>query len=378
VSRYADATSGSSSQSAADAAGDRLGVLSDFSLLAADEGGRYRMHDLVRIFASRQLDDETRQIVARRHAEHFWRLLAAAESEFLTGGETMAAGLSLLDREWENVMAGQKWAGSQADTDDAAARLTLAYIVDGAHVLNLLEHPRDSITRSEIGLAAARRLGDRGGEAKMMGTLGNAFVALGEPHRAIQKYDEALTIARAINNRQVEGSALGSLGIVHLKLGNPLKAIEYHKQHWAVAEEVGDFRALASVLGGIGNAMMALGDTRPAIQMFRHALTIMRELRDRYGEGKVRGALGAAYFRDEDDRQAVIYLQEALVIARDLGDRVGEGTALFNLALSHAVLGQVPTAIEFAEAAIPILERLEDPDAASLRANVVAWRQQVH
>ena len=71
--------------------------------------GRYRVHDLARLFAFARQPDESRTIIAQRHSSYYRDLLAAADDLYLQGGAGIQAGLALFDREEANINAGHTW-----------------------------------------------------------------------------------------------------------------------------------------------------------------------------------------------------------------------------------------------------------------------------
>ncbi|MHC5918259.1 MAG: tetratricopeptide repeat protein, partial [Nostoc sp.] len=78
------------------------------------------------------------------------------------------------------------------------------------------------------------------GEGKALGSLGNAYLDLGNYAKAIEYEQQHLEIAREIKDCQSEGAALGNLGNAYLDLGNYAKAIEYEQQWLAIAREIKD------------------------------------------------------------------------------------------------------------------------------------------
>ena len=78
-------------------------------------------------------------------------------------------------------------------------------------------------------LGIMREVGDRHGEAKALGNLGNAYLDLGEPRRAIENFGQVLSMMCEIGDRRGEATALGNLGAVYRDLGEPQRAIEYHQ-----------------------------------------------------------------------------------------------------------------------------------------------------
>ena len=63
---------------------------------------------------------------------------------------------------------------------------------------------------------------------------------------------------------------------------------------------------------------------------------------------------------------------------REIGDRRGEGNALWNMSLALDQLGERTQAIQHAEQALTILEQIEDPNAAKVRAQLADWREQTN
>ena len=241
-----------------------------------DETDRYGLHDLVRDFARTRLGDEEREAAARRHAEHYRRVLALADDLFLKGGEDCVRGLGLFDAERANVEAGQAWAARRAEEDDAAARLTNDYPDAGAYVLSLRLHPRVWIEWLQSALAAARRLDHREAEGVHLGNLGIAYADLGETRKAIECHKQYLEIAREIGDRRGEGAALGNVGLAYADLGETRKAIEYHKQYLEIAREIGDRRGEGNALGNLGLAYADLGETQKAVEYYERQLEIAR------------------------------------------------------------------------------------------------------
>jgi tetratricopeptide (TPR) repeat protein len=318
-----------------DAGHKRLSELVRRSLaLYEEKTGRYRLHDLARLFASSRLSEAERGEYRRQHAAYYRTVLAAADIFYLKGGDGVRGGLALFDREWANIEAGQAWAASaSAGGNEAAARLCIEYPGAGAHVLELRQHPRERIQWLEEMLAAAWRSRRRDAEGKALGNLGLAYAALGETGRAIESFEQALVVAREIGDRRSEGAALGNLGIGYADLGEPRRAVEFFEQALVIAREIGDRRGESANLGNLGLAYTDLGETGRAIELY----------------------------------------EQHLAITRETGDRRGEGNALANAALALDKLGDRAQAIACAEAAFKIYEQIEDPNATKVLAHLKAW-----
>ncbi len=393
-----------------DEAKDSLSALRRASILEWNEStGRYRLHDLARDFAESRLQ-RARAEAEKRHAEHYKRVLAAANVMYLEGGDDTLRGLALFDRERANIEAGQAWAAANAEENETAARLASAYPDAGVYVLALRQHPRQWIRWLEAALAAARgmndraaegnhignlglayarlgetrkaietyehqlaitrKIGDRRGGGNALGNLGNAYAALGETRKAIETYEQRLDIAREIGDRRGEGNALGNLGIAYADLGETRKAIETYEQRLDIAREIGDRRGEGNALGNLGNAYADLGETRKAIEYYEHQLAITRKIGDRRGEGNALGGLGNAYLRLGETRKAIEYYEQALDIHREIGGRLGEAQDCWNLGLAYEELGDLARAAERMQVCVDYERELGHADAEMRAARV--------
>jgi tetratricopeptide (TPR) repeat protein len=344
----------------ADTGDDWLGMLRRNSLVEWSEAeGFYRLHDLVREYATAELGVEERLAAQRRHAGHFRAVLAEANKLYLKGGAVVGTAVRAFDRAWTNAAAAQEWARQQTD-DAEAQRLCVAFPHAAIYLLQLRRHPREQIGWLEAAVAAAREIGDRGGEGAALGNLGLAYADLGQPQRAIEFYEQHLVIAREIGDRGGEGNALGNLGLAYKNLGQPQRAIECHEQALVISREIGDRRGEGATLGNLGLAYADLGQPQRAIECHEQALVISREIGDRRGEGAALGNLGLAYADLGQPQRAIEFHEQYLAIAREIGDRRGEGNALGNLGIAYTNLGQPQRAIEHYEQQLTIAREIGD------------------
>lgn len=91
----------------------------------------------------------------------------------------------------------------------------------------------------------AKEIGNRRGEVRWLGNLGNSYHNIGEPRRAIEYCEQAIKIAKEIGYKRGEGNALGNLGNAYSDLGEPRKAIEFLKKSLAIGEAIEDPRIVS-------------------------------------------------------------------------------------------------------------------------------------
>jgi tetratricopeptide (TPR) repeat protein len=170
-------------------------------------------------------------------------------------------------------------------------------------------------------LAAARRAGDRRGEATALTDLGIMSLNEGDTSGAAARLQEALVIARELGDRAQEGDALGNLGLIAL-IGRQPETAE---------------------------------------RLFLQTLALARETGDRFAEklGLERLGLGCVGLRDRP--RALACFEQALALARAVGDRRHEAELLWRQAVLHAELGRRDQAVATAQAAIAVLGKMGSP-----------------
>ncbi len=308
---------------------------------------RYRLHDLVRLFADSRLPHHERTASQRRHSTHYKDVLGRAAKLYQQGNESVREGLQLFDTEWANIQAGQAWAAVQKREDKEAAKLCSDYPFVGWACLNLRQHPHKGIEWLKAAYAAACHIKNHRLEGWLLGVMGSAYESLAEYRRAIELKKQSLEIARELGDRRGEGITLGNLGVTYESLGHYRRAIEYLEQDLQITRELGDRRGEGITLGNLGVTCESLGEHRRAIEFHEQQLQIAREVGNRRGKG----------------------------VAREIGDRLGEAHAHWNTSLTLENLGKRSQAIAEAEEALKIYKQIESPDAENARKALASGGQ---
>ncbi len=343
--------------------------LLDFISYPDSEEGRYKLHDLSRIFADSRLEPSERADSEQRYAKYYLKVLSEANRLYQNGGKNIIMGLELFDRDWTNIRSGQilvkGLTQNSGKTNNKtklkfALRMASSYASEGANILELRLHPHDRIYWLEIAIKAAQRMGDRNAMYVHLNNLANTYLDIGEASKAIEYYEQDLAIARKNGNHEGEGILLGNLGIAHKNLGEVHKAIEYYKQGIELARKNGTRQSEGNILGNLGNAYSAIGEIRRAIEYHEQNLAIAREIGNRRGEGSAMGNLGNEYANLGEIKRAIAYYEQSFAIACEIGDRKSEGNAKGNLGLAYSHLGKTRKAIEYYEQALAIIREIGD------------------
>ena len=349
-----------------DRAANALDRLMAYSLVERNRAtGRFRLHDLMTLFAESSLNGQERAIARHHHAAHYQSVLHEADALYEQGSEFLKRGLDLVDLEWLNIQAAQTWAATKFESNRMACDLCNSFPDAGKYVLSLRQHPRERIRWSEAALAASKQMKRRKSVAKHLVALGDSYADLSEIHHSLDCYQQALEIARETKSSRGEADALVGLGTAYYLGGDLVRAREYHEFALRIAQELEDRRAEANSLGALGLTLYALGDARQATDTLERQLHLARELGDRRNESNALGGLGLTHYALGDARMAIDLLNEQFRITREIGDRRGEAGALANLGYAWSNLKEYELAINYLTQALSVAQEIGDRHSES-------------
>jgi tetratricopeptide (TPR) repeat protein len=346
-----------------------LASLAQAHLIEPSPGGagRWRMHDLMRLYAQRLSDDyadaDNREGARDRLLDYYLRMARAADSHLralpgMTVPEAFAdrtEALGWLDAERPNLVAAVTVA---ADTgrDQIALHLPLAL----AEYLSWRNRSDDWLATMTASLTAARHLGDRAGESRALTILGLVL-------RQVRRFEEAITACQAAagichetGDRHGEGRALNILGLALAKAGRFQEAITACQAAAPMFRETGDRHGEGMALNNLGTALREVRQFDDAIAAHQSAIAIYRETGDRHREGRALNFLGTAFRQVGRLEGAITACQDAVTILRETGDRHDEGRALTTLAAALRQVGRLEEAITACQDAIAIFRETGD------------------
>jgi tetratricopeptide (TPR) repeat protein len=99
------------------------------------------------------------------------------------------------------------------------------------------DYPAAAASLTEA-LALYRDIGDRGGQAEALNSLGELLSRTSTSHRARDHHTQALAIARDIGDPLQEARALEGIGQCHLRDGNPGDGASYLRQALTIYQRI--------------------------------------------------------------------------------------------------------------------------------------------
>lgn len=317
---------------------DVLDVLVDanlVSLTGQDASGhpRYRLHDLLRCYASELLAEEP--LPARR--------------------ETLTRVLSVL-------LALAKTAS--AALPPAFGAMTGPAVAAGAVPARLVSDPLAWFTAERKLLAAAVQLAADAGLAELSWQLTAAAVPFYDLRGAYddwrRSHATALAAVEAADDRR--GAAVLRRGLGQVRL--------YHDEYEAAAKdmrrsaelfaELGDVRGEALAVAGLGTVARVRDRPREALDFYRRALSGLERADDRSGVAQMRNSIGSTYALLGAFEEAETWLHRARELAREIEDAHREAKVLTELGTLHRDTGRLPESLTCLRLALSILEELDD------------------
>ncbi|MEU6403034.1 tetratricopeptide repeat protein [Streptomyces sp. NPDC046985] len=371
---------------------DLLEDLADHYLISSDEvPGRYRLHDLMRLFAKERAYDEEppeeRIASLRRLLEWHLRVLEGDSPSIRTWvrleRRSLVTGVLIAgENGWDEIC----WR--------TANELATYNSLDSDYV--------DWITCNQAGLKAAQNCRSREGQALMAGGLGQASRALDKLNdarsyleqslqafreiddqyrcaeilweigktaseqwdiaQAISAYTESIEIAKAIKRPAYVARAFHALGHLYSGIGRHDEALAWYEKELQLAAENGaSARRRGVAYQGMAACLDASGMAEQSVDSYEKSITLARETDDTRGlrirlvrKAKVLENLGrvaeanAAYqealeiSREEQNDNAITWATHSLADALARQNEIEKADALYAEALTVAELEDDP------------------------------------
>ncbi|MEW5352755.1 BTAD domain-containing putative transcriptional regulator [Streptomyces sp. 16-176A] len=404
---------------------DLLESLVDTSLLESAAPGRYRFHDLVRLYAracaERDEHPPSERDAAMSRLLDFYLATVAGVYSIERPGDRLAdhlerakyPGLAFSDRH-----AAQDWLYSEAVSLLACVRqctqqpgmLRRAVDVLWAAV-DLAEsgaNSKEYETTATAVRAAAQAAGDQRAEARALVTLANGHHASGRFELADQEAAEAVRLAelaadplpqcwasnmlgiialyqsrydagethltRAIENfrssgdRPGEASALCNLSRIHLATDRTASAVSLAQQGTDMYDDMGHALRGANGRYALGLALTQSGRLELAADRLEEALAVFRDSRQRLWEGMTLFRLAEVDLAARRLAEAATHAESALTLLRGIGGEWRRGNVLTLLGRALSGIGHTGRAHVCLREALGIFEDLGAPEAAEVRS----------
>ncbi|MEH1099537.1 AfsR/SARP family transcriptional regulator [Micromonospora sp. CPCC 205561] len=353
-----------------------LDRLAEAGLIEASGADRYRLHDLVRIYAmERGRRDPVGRVAALRAARCYLLDTARRARDqirpiahrppdgFVEARPTVTFGnqreaLRWLETERDNLVAAARVAARDGTPEgDLFAVRVCAELYP---FLPMRGYYREMREVAGHALRCARRLGSRPDEATSLTYFAVAQSRLGETDEAVENLRVVLALRDADGDAHEVAVTFDHLGVLLAAAGRLdeartafLRALDMHRR-------CDDRRRVGITLNNLADVLLQLGRTDAALVQLRESLRLRRELGDELGLGITMLTIGQVYARDGQCQQAYEWLGRALTAARATGNREAEWRVLTVRAEVHRATGRRLEARDDLHLALALSERIGD------------------
>ena len=318
---------------------------------------RYRLHDLLRLFARERLQLEESTASQRASLERVLQtyLTLAEQADALLepsgvnhyGGDPVRGLLdhpaaAILERDplrWLEAEQASLVAavdqGCDADMGEPTWRLATALV----SLFGARAHWDDWQHTHTMALAAARRAGDRDAEGRVLGSLADLHVARHRFDEANRCLEQSLAAFREAGNRRGELQNLSALGGIDRRQGRFGDAVVRLEQSLSGFRELGWPAGEAEVLLDLGEVHREQGRLDAAVVCLEQSLRLMRTVGDRIWEAPILRSLGLTHCARGRFGEAVTCLEQSLALMRASGDHHGQAYVLQSLGEVHCTRG---------------------------------------
>nr|WSW45224.1 tetratricopeptide repeat protein [Streptomyces sp. NBC_01001] len=339
--------------------------------------GRWRMHDLMRLYADElcRAEDEPheREAATDRLYRHYLGNAHAADTHVDAGLPPAPlfpgrdAALAWLDAERHNLRAAAL-AAPGLGRPEALVRLQSSLL----EFHSLRRYFDEFAELAGAALVAVRSSDDpvlRDTEASILNNLGTARRELRRFDDASASYREALALHEQDGDSFSAAATLTNLGLTYQQMNLPEEAADMLREALDRYPPEADPRARGMAYNNLGKALHDLRRLPEAAEAFAEDIAICRTAGDRRGEGIALNNLGMV-LRDMGQYGAAVEAHEdALAAAEETGDLHSAGLALSNSGLALAMDRDERgprEAIDRLTRARDILESLGDEHMAAL------------
>ena len=330
-----------------------LSSLVSKSLVRRTEAGRYDLHEVIRQYASAQLEEDSARCreTCERHGDYYLLLASAYESKLKSAAQQES--VREMTAELDNIRVAWEWGikDEKLETVGKAVRAFGWYfevaglVHDGIEQLELLvralrDKPRANQTDKVLGACLVHQ--------------GLLCFRSGDFPRATELYTEAIALLRAADERALLADALIFGGTIKHLSGAYLESKRMIAEGLIYARETNNLWFAAYGVYNIGHVDGILGDYQKGYEQMQAGLKLWRELGDPHSI-----SLGLNFCVETQialgrPAEAIAAMRESIALCEHTRNRWGMGTAYRYLGLATLAAGQCAEAQRHLEKSLEI------------------------
>ncbi|MWA11795.1 AfsR/SARP family transcriptional regulator [Streptomyces sp. BA2] len=349
---------------------DLLESLVDTSLVESAAPGRYRYHDLVRLYAracaERDEEPPSERGAAMSRLLDFYLATAAGVYALERPGDRTVDHLECADRvglaftdgtkafDWLHAEASCILACVQQSLSKESLRRAVDLLLAAKDLAEsgAISYRYEMATRAACEVAAA--VGDARAEGRARVSLAQVLNKVGRFDDAAVELERAATLALDSGDPWTTGNALNEQGIINNCINQPAVSETHLRKAIEVFRADGNRHSEASALCNLSRALLAMGRTTKSIDLARQGIAIYSDLGVTFRLANAKYALGLALSGADRRAEALDQMNDALQIFAENRQRLWEGTTHYRIAQVYLADCHAAQAAQHSEQALAI------------------------
>ncbi|MDX3693259.1 BTAD domain-containing putative transcriptional regulator [Streptomyces europaeiscabiei] len=360
---------------------DLLEVLVDTSLLESAAPGRYRFHDLVRLYARACAERDEQppgmgvpptpfgqcgRDAAMSRLLDFYLATAAEVYAIERPGDRLVdhlepteypglrftEGSAALDWLYTEAACLLACARQGAGSDRLRRAVDLLWAANDLTESGANSHQYETTARAMCD--ATRAVGDARAEGRARTTLTNVLLVNGRIQQAEEEAQTALDLASAAQDDTAVSWAANDLGLICLHQGRYPDGKAFFERALKGLRAAGNRPFEATCLGNLSRAHLGMDDVEKAVEIARRGLALHIDIGRTLRLGNSHYAMGITLNRAGRHAEALVQFSEALGILSEHRQRLWEGTTNFRIAEVHLAARRPAQAARHAEQALAL------------------------
>ncbi|MFC9059344.1 tetratricopeptide repeat protein [Streptomyces sp. NPDC057074] len=331
--------------------------------------GRWRLHDLLRIYANEKGDASKRedgQEQAVRRLGRYYTDTSESADWVLRDRASKAEGKRFRDRYGEPV----KWFHIEETNLLAASHLAEREgLFEGAYsisihlglYLDVRRRVTDLIGVAKTALSAARKAENIDWQARSLNHLGLALSSIRRFSDSIPPLMEGVKLARAAGAREVECDMLIALGAALRQVNGPVAGIPPLKRALTLGRALGDPLHVGTALTNLGNVYRESGRLAEAVKAYGESVRFHQLSGDRRKEASGHSGLALAFSQLGNHDASLPHFRKAIELYKSVGDQHGLAITLMNLGGTHTAMADLKSARDIFQKARVCYRESSDP-----------------
>jgi DNA-binding SARP family transcriptional activator len=353
--------------------------LVDASLLESASRGRYRFHNLVRLFARDRAEREdrgaTREAALTRLLDFYLSTTARVYALQRPGArlvahlaETVRPGIDFASRksavDWLFTEAGSLLPLAQQCTDSSRLRKAADLLLAAKDLMESGAFAAPYERTCYALLDTSMATGDSRAEARVRMALSSASDMAGRFDSGYEHARQALLLGREVNDTVSVSEGANACGLIALQQDRHADAERYLMIALEAYREDGDLPGEASILACLSSLNLRTHRTEAAVQLAQETVEILRRFGSPLRLANGQYTLAVALSVDGQHAAAISLLNQSLASFRSSRQRLWEGLTLYRLAEAHLRAEEPSEAVRLAEQSL-----------AQLRSGAGLWRR---